>query len=116
MNPVAEGAHWPLTITQGATFDAFFEYKDQDGVPISLVGYTAKGQVRKKEDETSDLYATFTIVVDGAAGTLSVSLTPTQTQAIPKTGYYDIFLLSGSARYLFLQGPAILDPRVTDLS
>jgi hypothetical protein len=115
-DPIEQGARWPLDITQGATFSNTFLYKNEDGTPIDLTGYTAKGQIRAKEDPEATLYADFTCAVDGPGGSLTISLTADETSAIPASGFYDVFLVQGASRFLFLQGAVRLDKRVTQFS
>jgi len=42
-----------LTIEQGATTDLLLEYKDSNGNPVDLSGYTARMQIRPTIDSST---------------------------------------------------------------
>ena len=68
-----------LTIEQGATTDLLLEYKDSNGNPVDLSGYTARMQIRPSVDSsTTHLSLTNTLMVDGTG----LDLTPTSASLI----------------------------------
>lgn len=94
-------AQYDFTIEQGATTTLMFAYKDNDGVAISLTGYTARMQVRSNIASPDVLLALTTendrIVIDGAEGRVALALDAETTAAITwKRGVYDLELVSPS--------------------
>lgn len=61
-----------LHITPGSTFSNTMTYVDSDGDPIDLTGYTANASMRR--EYTSNTAITFTTVLGGANGTITISL------------------------------------------
>lgn len=96
-------------VDQDTTFTFVVEYKDPDNYVIDLTGATAKMQVR---DATGQKLAfTLTspsggITIDGAAGKVTVKMTPTQTKKLfyPKSVYDLIIVDSNSNRIKLLGG------------
>ena len=89
-------------VDQNTTFTFVIEYKDSDGVPINLTGASAKMQVRDTKGG-SKLAFTLTspsggITIDPLLGTITVRMTPTQTNKLfyPKSSY-DIMLTDSNA-------------------
>lgn len=77
----------PLIIEEGVTCaPAIPPYLNDSGGPISLVGCTARAMVRRDVNDTSPLltFGTTTgeVVLGGTSGTVTVTLTPTQTTAL----------------------------------
>jgi hypothetical protein len=78
-----------LLIQQGETFSRLITIKDGQTVPqpINLTGYTARASVRPTADSTTITCAFLcTFDPDRATGKITISLTDTQTSAIPTTG------------------------------
>jgi hypothetical protein len=72
-----------LTIEQGATTDLLLEYKDSNGNPVDLSGYTARMQIRPSVD-SSTVYLSLTQAT-GSDGT-GLNLTPTSASlTLPTT-------------------------------
>jgi|APGre2960657404_1045060.scaffolds.fasta_scaffold235143_2 hypothetical protein len=85
---------YDVDIDQGASWTLTILYEDTDGNPISLVGYTAKCQVRDAPNG-STLYLDLTPTVNGAQGRIDVVATPTQTAALTfERGFYDVLISS----------------------
>lgn len=119
-----------LHLEQGAALDKRF-IKKHNGLPDSLVGYTAKMQIRPDfgdEDILVDLSTTLVagngIVLGGLAGTIQIIITATTTGTLDvpvdggKLGEYDMFLIpDGDAARAFriLRGRVTIDPRVTEI-
>jgi len=79
-----------LEVLAGSTFpsvsgDCSFWPTDSDGNAFSLTGWVAKLQIRENPGETAVI--DIVPVVDAVAGSVSFSLTPTQTALLTKTDY-----------------------------
>ena len=108
-------ANFNIVAPQGATFDTTFTFKI-DNVPVNLTGYTAEMKLRETPDSDSviDLANGSGITLGGAAGTIAVVMTATQTAAIPAGAYfYDLKLTQGSTVTRLLQGRFQLSPEIT---
>lgn len=86
-----------LSVYRAATFDLPITWKDGDGTPINLTGYTAdmwiaQGQTRLIQLST----ANGRIVLGGVAGTIRLTISATDTASLPAgNGSYDLLLTSG---------------------
>lgn len=90
---------YSFTIEQGATFSRTITYRNSAGVAVNLTGYTARMKAK-----TADLATTILDLVDagasgsqinaitlgGAAGTVTLALTPAQTAALAATTDFDL--------------------------
>jgi len=106
-----------FTIEQGATFNLLMTWKIDD-VPVNLTGYTARLQARIDVDETETILSLTTgagITLGGAAGTITLDQTATQTALLPKGEYvYDLELqTSGGVVTRLLQGELNISAEVT---
>jgi hypothetical protein len=106
-----------FTIEQGATFNLLMTWKI-DNVAVNLTGYTARLQARIDVDETDTILSLTTgagITLGGAAGTISLDQTATQTALLPKGEYvYDLELQSsGGTVTRLLQGELNISAEVT---
>lgn len=112
-----EPGDYDFTIYQGANFVRVFTWKDETDTLVNLTGYTARMQIRKKID--GDILADMTtvngkIVLGGALGTITASLTAAETAAISNNGVYDLELISsGGVVSRLLQGDVTLSKEVT---
>jgi hypothetical protein len=106
-----------FTIEQGATFNLLMTWKI-DNVAVNLTGYTARLQARIDVDEIETILSLTTgagITLGGAAGTISLDQTATQTALLPKGEYvYDLELQSsGGIVTRLLQGELNISAEVT---
>jgi len=106
-----------FTIEQGATFNLLMTWKI-DNVAVNLTGYTARLQARIDVDETETILSLTTgagITLGGAAGTITLNQTATQTALLPKGEYvYDLELQSsGGIVTRLLQGELNISAEVT---
>lgn len=107
-------------VDQNATFKFQVQYtQDDETTPISLVGASAKMQVRDTKGG-SKLAFTLTsptggIVIDGPTGTLDVTITPTQTNKLfyPKSSYDIMVIDSNGNKIKLLEGFMTLSRSVT---
>jgi hypothetical protein len=90
--------------------------------PISVVGYTARLQIRRRVTDADALLTLTTdsnggITIVGAAGTVSITLTAAQTTALDfATGVWDLELISpapASVVTRLIGGRAVLSREVT---
>lgn len=109
-----------LKIEQGATFSRVVTWNA--GVlptPVNLTGCTARMQVRERFDSPDKMLELSTeaggIALGGAAGTIAITATASQTAAMRKrSGVYDLEVqfADGAVRRL-LQGTVAISPEVT---
>ena len=109
---------YDLLIEQGATFSQLVTYKES-GVAVNLTGYTARLQVRSTLESASTIVELTTangrIALGGAAGTITLTISATDTAALTAgRGVYDLELVSGSGIVTrLLQGVATISRNVT---
>ena len=93
---MAAGYHH-FIIEQGATFKHTLTLKDSADALINLTGYSAEMDLRKNQDDSSEV-ATLTvannrITMGGSAGTIVLEISATDTSALlVGDGVYDIDL------------------------
>ena len=109
-----------ITIEQGATFVLPFVWKDGNGNPVDLTGYTARMQVRSEHsssDKLLDLSSPSSgIVIDEPNGKVTVTATAAQTAALsaPQLAVYDLKLTDGAGKVTrVVEGKARITPEVT---
>ncbi len=110
---------YDFTIEQGATFNLLMTWKI-DNIAVNLTNYTARLQARIDVDETDTVLSLTTtagggITLGGAAGTITLDQTATQTALLPKGEYvYDLELQSsGGIVTRLLQGELNISAEVT---
>jgi hypothetical protein len=106
-------------VDQNATFTFTVEYKDNNGNAIDLTGASAKMQIRDTKGG-SKLAVTLTspaggITIDGPEGTLTVKITPTQTNKLfyPKSSYDIMVVDTNGNKIKLLEGFMTLSRSVT---
>lgn len=110
---------YDLIIYVGATFTRRVVWKDSLGALIDLTGYTARMQIRQSVRNPAILLTLTTenggITLGGAAGTVDLLLTSTQTAALTaRAGVYDIELIDSTGVVTrLLQGAVEISPEVT---
>lgn len=104
---------YDIVIEQGAGFRLAITWKDSEGKPVNLTGYTAKAQVRASHKASAALL-TFTtadasIVLGGAAGTIVLEADHEATEALARGGVWDLKLTPpGKEPVRLLEGRAAL--------
>lgn len=109
-----------LYVEQGATFSRVLTINDSNGDPVNLSTWTFAGQVRSSYSSSSVIVSlTFTVKNQTTnTGEVEISLTATQTSAIPATGalsryVYDIEATIGSEKRRVVEGEFQLSAEVT---
>jgi hypothetical protein len=110
-------AKYNLVCEQAATFSLQFTVKTGD-TAWNLTGYTATMTVKPfPNSTTTTVLATNTngkITLGGVAGTVTITLSSTETGALTPGKYdYDFVLNSGSVVTRLLEGKFVVTPGVT---
>jgi hypothetical protein len=102
-----------ILIDQGTTFSTVINLADEGGSAIDLSGYSGDAEMRKHY--TSSNSQSFTVTLGGANGTVTLSLTATQTANIAAGRYvYDVEITSGSnVVSRIIEGIVTVTPEVT---
>ena len=88
-----------LTVDQGATFQSILTWTNPDGSAIDLSGYSARMKIRRRTTSQEVLEELTTdngkLTLGGTAGTVTLSLSHTETAALPAGQHqYDLELVS----------------------
>ncbi len=101
-----------LVVDQGATFSAELALVDENGDPINLDGYEVSATM-KKWYTSLNLAATFGSTVDEVAGTITLTLTASQTAGLTAGRYvYNVELVAGAVVSRVLEGIVTVTPQV----
>ena len=93
----SSAALYNIKCLQNETFQRTLTYKDSNGDPIDLSGYTAALQVRKDYNSPAVVSLTHSsgLTLGGAAGTIAIVINATATAALEaQTHYYDLVITS----------------------
>ena len=102
-----------LVIDQGSTFSTDLSLTDENGDPLDLDGYTANSQIRKWYTSTT-ASGTFTTYINVPDGTITLSLSDTQTGALVSGRYvYDVEINNGVTVSRVVEGIVTVTPQVT---
>lgn len=107
-----------ITIEQGATFRLNLLWKDSNGTPVNLTGYTARMQVRRRHSDPVKLLDFTTengaIVLGGSAGTIAVTGLASLTDDVTgRQAVYDLELVNGTVVTRLVEGTVTITPEVT---
>lgn len=111
-----------ITIDQASAFTLGpITYQDSDGAAYNLTGYGARMMIKSAPGGTllaSSAAGEITITLGGAAGTVTATITATETGSWTAGEYvYDLYLdpsgSAGAASIRLLQGNVIVTPTVT---
>lgn len=107
-----------FTMDQGSNWDLNVVYKDANGNPINLTGYTAAMQLRQNYNSDTAVLTLSTsdggITITGAEGKLVLSATAAQTGALDAGFYvYDLEITSGGVVTRLIQGQITVAGEVT---
>jgi molybdopterin-binding protein len=106
-----------MVCPQGSTFSKQLTYSI-NSTPVSLVGYTARMQVREKYTSTATTVSITTenggITLGGVLGTITLLIEAGVTSLLVAKEYvYDLELISGTNVYRIIEGKFIVTPEVT---
>ena len=103
-----------IFVDQGSTFSTYLELSDENGNITDLSGYSVEGQIRKWY--TSSNAVTFSTSVNSDFGTITLSLTSSQTNNMVAGRYvYDVEIteISTNAISRVVEGIVTVTPGVT---
>ena len=102
-----------LYIDQGCDYSITVDVTDATGESMDLTGYTGAAQIRKTYSSSTTTASFSTSVSEN--GTVTISLTSTQTSAIEAGRYvYDLNITDGNGNTSrVIEGQAIITPGVT---
>lgn len=107
-----------FTLDQGSTFSLSCTYKDSNGNPVNLTGYSARSQARETIEASTTLWnlvSPTNITLGGATGeiTLTIPAATTANYTPGKTYYYDLELVTGATVIRLIQGQIYVSAEVT---
>lgn len=83
-----------IVCDQGSSFTRTLEIKTAEGTVFSLVGHTARMEVRRTLDASSAIVSLTTangrITINGSLGTITLTLSASETAALNQSGVYDL--------------------------
>jgi hypothetical protein len=102
-----------LVIDQGTTFSTIVTLVDSENSSIDVTGYTVSSQIRKHYSSSNS--QSFSTSLGGANGTVTLSLTSTQTSSLVAGRYvYDIEITSPSGTVTrIVEGIVTVTPEVS---
>lgn len=109
--------HDDLLIPQGTTWGLAWPIVDDASAPISVAGWSVRGQIRRSPASSTVLFEWTS--TDGSAqavdDTVIVRLTPAQSSAFTwRTGFYDVEVTNLTSQvFRIAQGRVVIDPQVT---
>lgn len=110
---LTQPAKLDLTIVSGDSFSREIILEENDGTPIDLTAYAGYAQIRTRAGGA--LLADFTVVIDAPNGKVTISLTTTQTAALPGKGVWDLELNGGASNtHTVVTGCVCVLPDVTE--
>lgn len=109
---------YDITAEQGATLRRVITWRDATTTPVSLVGYTAKMQVRKSADaDTALLSLTHLagLTLGGTSGQITLEVAASKMSQLPAGSYvYDLEVTSNTGAVTrLLQGKFTVSREVT---
>ena len=110
--------NYPFEIEQGATLSRPIVWKDANGTPIDVTGYTARLHVRKAVASATtllELTSPTEIVVGTTDGKFTINMTDVETAALTfVSGRYDLEVISpGGVVTRLLEGKFKVSKEVT---
>jgi len=117
---------------QGESWEILLQVTNEDGTPLDLTGYSVKGSMKSRYQDTN-VVANFTCSIEDALnGTIKVRLTPAETSQIPAyptsadglrisnlpegtqgVYVYDIKIYNDTTAIRVLEGKIVVDPEVS---
>lgn len=105
-------------IEQGATFTFGLVWKDSDGVPVPLTGYTARMQLRYGSYAGAMAIELTTensgIVINTITSQVTMSISAAQSELLElKPCVYDLEMVKGDTVTRLIEGKVTISPEVT---
>lgn len=104
-----------MKMYQGADFQFTFTWKDESGALQNLTGYSARMQIREREESPNPLIeltnANSRILLGGVSGFITLKLSSTETNSFVASDWadphvYDVEVMDGSGKVTrLLRGP-----------
>lgn len=93
-----------ISVQRRADYYVTLQFKDSTNTAINLNGWIVEAQVWNKKRTTK--YADFAVeYTDRFEGTVKISLTSAQTEALPDEVYYDVLLTNpGGIKEYYIEG------------
>ena len=106
-------ASYDITIHQGATFELFLQYKDSEGAPVNMTGYSVAAQLWNRLGTTK--MADFNLAWENqSAGSFRLKLASSVTNGITEQGQYDVLVTQpNNDKFYLIQGTAFIDLGLT---
>ncbi len=107
---MVEPGRYDITLHQGATFELPVQYKDPDGTPVNMSGYTLNGTLWNKTGTVK--LATFsTPWVSQPSGMFKMRLEAAVTSGVTEQGQYDLLVTTANEdKFYLLEGTAFWNP------
>jgi hypothetical protein len=108
-------ANYDILIEQGATYTQEFIWKDSDGDPVDLAGYTARMKIRQlKTDNVIVSLTSGSGITLGNDGSITVYISAAATELLPLCkARYDLELVSNGIVTRLIQGQVTISAEVT---
>jgi len=112
MKPAKEN----IIIRRDREFAKDFTFKTAAGALRDISTWNFAAEIRETNCESGSLLATFAIVVDTATSTISLSLSNTETKAIPEgKAYWDLLVTIGTNDQTYIEGKVTVKCSVTEV-
>lgn len=108
-------ANYDILIEQGATYTQEFVWKDSDGDPINLSGYSARMKIRQLKTDIAIVSLTSgSGITLGSGGSITVSIPANETELLPTCkARYDLEVELAGVVTRLLQGYVTISAEVT---
>lgn len=118
-------AKYDMQIEQGIPYKISVEYKNPEGLPKDLTGFTGKGQIKKHAWDKQPLASFDVSITDAVNGVVEISLAydalnkidfENETVKDKLKGVYDVILINDTTdeRIRLVQGNALISAGVTN--
>ena len=104
---------YDITLQQGATFEMTVQYKDSDGVPVNMTGYSIASKIYNRLG-TAELAEFFTPWDVQASGLFKLRLPASGTVGLTEQGQYDVLITDVTGdKFYILEGTVFVNPGLT---
>lgn len=95
-----------ITLRKRSDWSQSIVLEDSSGSAVNLTGYTVNCEFWNVDRTTKQVDVTVT-VTNASTGSITLSLTDTQTSTLPELSYYDLKLTSGTTSNYWMYGSVI---------